>query len=233
MKRKMIRFALGVWCGCFPDITLPAAKACCWAREEAASQPKPHPDVWRKERREGNMGASTREAEELFLVPVECEALITLGSSSSITFSSLSTPDKASLMKYNLILLIILGLLTPAMAAEKTAKPSGRAQVAAKTLTPAERTRLLSILNEGDDQALQSLPGIGATRAVAIKKARPLTDPVALVKVEGIGDSTLVDIVAHAKAGFPEAKKEEAEVPQAPARKPAPAKSGSASKRPE
>lgn len=105
-----------------------------------------------------------------------------------------------------LILLLALGIFTPAMAAEKTAKPSGRVQVAAKMLTPAERLKLLSILNEGDDQALQSLPGIGATRAAAIKKARHLTDPVDLVKVEGIGDQTFVDIITHAKAGFPERK---------------------------
>lgn len=148
-------------------------------------------------------------------------------------FSRLSAPTSASLMKYHLILLIILGLFTPAMTAEKTAKPSGRAQVAAKTLTPVERTRLLTILNEGDDPALQSLPGIGATRTSAIKNARPFTDPVDLVKVEGIGDSTLVEIVAHANAGFPEAKKEEAEAPHAPARKRTPAKSGSATKKPE
>lgn len=107
-------------------------------------------------------------------------------------------------MKHLLILLLSLGLLTTGMTAEKTAKPSGRVQVAAKMLTPAERLKLLGILNEGDDQALQSLPGIGATRAVAIKKARHLTDPVDLVKVEGIGDQTFVDIIAHAKAGFPD-----------------------------
>jgi hypothetical protein len=117
-------------------------------------------------------------------------------------------------MKYHLILLLLLSLITPAMTAEKTAKPSGRAQVAAKTLTPAERLRLLSILNEGDDIALQSLPGIGATRAAAIKKARPLTDTLDLVKVEGIGDSMLVEIVAHAKAGFPDRRAGKAETPK-------------------
>lgn len=109
-------------------------------------------------------------------------------------------------MKHLLILLLSLGLLTTGMTAEKTAKPSGRVQVAAKMLTPAERLKLLGILNEGDDQALQSLPGIGSTRAVAIRKARPIIDPVDLVKVEGIGDQTFVDIITHAKAGFPERK---------------------------
>ncbi len=109
-------------------------------------------------------------------------------------------------MKNLLILLVLLGLFLPAMAAEKTTNPSGRVQVAAKTLTPAERTRLLGILNEGDGSALQSLPNIGETRAGAIKKARPIIDPVDLVKVEGIGDQTFVDIIAHAKSGFPALK---------------------------
>ena len=109
----------------------------------------------------------------------------------------------ASPMKHLLILLLYFGALTPGMTAEKAAKPSGRVQVAAKMLTPAERLRLLGILNEGDDQVLQSLPGIGATRAAAIRKARPILDPVELVKVGGVGDQIFVDIIAHAKAGFP------------------------------
>jgi DNA uptake protein ComE-like DNA-binding protein len=116
-------------------------------------------------------------------------------------------------MKHLTILLLLLGMITPAMTAERTAKTSGRAQVAAKTLTPAERLKLLSILNEGDDMALQSLPGIGATRSAAIKKARPFTAPLDLVKVEGIGDSMLVEIVAHAKAGFPDRRAGKAETP--------------------
>ncbi len=126
------------------------------------------------------------------------------GSSFSVRVSSLGLLNEASPMKHLLIFLFALGIFMPAVAADKPAKPSGRVQVAAKMLTPAERLKLLSILNEGDDQALQSLPGIGATRAAAIKKARHLIDPIDLVKVEGIGDQTFVDIIAHAKAGFPD-----------------------------
>lgn len=143
-------------------------------------------------------------------------------------------------MKLIITCLLTLGLASFSIAAETPAKkkssakakaeatsdaPSGKAQAAAKSLTPSQRTKLLDLLNQGDDKALQSLPGIGETRAAAIKKARPIKDPVDLVKVEGIGDETLSDIVAHAKAGFPGADKE------APAKKKAPAKTKSSSKK--
>ncbi len=104
-----------------------------------------------------------------------------------------------------------------AAATEKAAKgePSEKAVATAKTLTPSQKTKLLDILNKGDDKALQSLPGIGETRAKSIVKARPFTDAVDLVKINGIGDATLEDIVAHAKAGFPA----EAAKKKAPAKK--------------
>ena len=123
-------------------------------------------------------------------------------------------------MKRCHILLILSLLLMPVMAAErqvkkeapaqKPDKPSGRAQVAAKSLTPAQKTKLLTLLNQRDAEALQSLPGIGATRAAAIMKARPILEPVDLVQVEGIGEETLVDIVAHVQAGFPSKAKNDA-----------------------
>ncbi len=107
-------------------------------------------------------------------------------------------------MKHCLLLIISLCFASTVVGADKTAKPSGRVQVAAKTLAPAQRTKLLEILNSGDDVTLMSLPHIGQTRALAIMKARPIINLVDLVKVEGIGDQTFVDIIVHAKAGFPE-----------------------------
>ena len=137
-------------------------------------------------------------------------------------------------MKAILALALLLCAALPGTGAEAAPKkkpaareaaqaeaPSGKAQAIADSLTPAQKTKLLALLNEGDEKALTGLPGIGKTRAAAIQKARPLGDPVELVKVEGIGDATLADIVAHAKAGFPErAKADEA----AEAKKPAGAK---------
>ncbi len=127
-------------------------------------------------------------------------------------------------MKYLFAVLLLLGMSFSVQAAEAPAKkkaaakaeakvdaPSAKAQAVAKTLTPLQKTKLLDLLNKGDDKALQSLPGIGEARAKSIVKARPIADPVDLVKVDGIGDAILAEIVAHAKAGFPVEKKNEAE----------------------
>jgi DNA uptake protein ComE-like DNA-binding protein len=119
------------------------------------------------------------------------------------------------MMKFLLISLILCTAVVPVTHADppkknattqpsqKPDKTSGRAKVAAKSLKPDERTKLLDLLNLGDAAALQSLPGIGQTRAAALIKARPFLDPIDLLKAEGIGEQTLVDIVVHVQAGFP------------------------------
>jgi DNA uptake protein ComE-like DNA-binding protein len=153
-------------------------------------------------------------------------------------------------MKLIITCLLTLGLASLSIAAETPAKkkstakpaaaikpeaasegPSLKAMALAKTLTPSQRTKLLDLINDGDVKAVQSLPGVGETRAAAIKKARPFKDPVDLVKVDGIGDVTFAEIVAHAKAGFPEATKEEPAKPKTEAKKKAPAKAKTASKK--
>jgi hypothetical protein len=58
-----------------------------------------------------------------------------------------------------------------------------------------------------------------------VKKARPLKEPVDLMKIDGIGEGVFADIVAHAKAGFPEATK-----PEAPAKPKSSAKKKTATK---
>ena len=100
-----------------------------------------------------------------------------------------------------------------AKKAEKPASPSAskdEAEAITKTLTPAQKTKLLEIINKGDDAALTSLPGVGSRRAAAIKKARPFASPADLTSVKGISTAGLTDIVAHAKAGFPAASPEAA-----------------------
>lgn len=119
-------------------------------------------------------------------------------------------------MKYLLVVLLLVGYTLPGHAAEATVKkkapvkteakeetPSAEAVAIAKTLTPSQKSKLLELINKGDDAALQSLPGIGPAKAKGIVKARPFATPAELVKVTGIGEETLADIVAHAKAGFP------------------------------
>ena len=91
----------------------------------------------------------------------------------------------------------------PAKAEAQEKVPSPEAMAIVKALTPSQKTKLMDLINAGNDEALQSLPGIGPAKAKAIAKARPFASPVDLVKVDGIGDATLAEIVAHAKAGFP------------------------------
>jgi len=148
-------------------------------------------------------------------------------------------------MKRILFALLSLSLISVSIAAEAPAKkksaakakaeattdaPSAKAQALSKSLTAAQRTKLLDIINKGDEKTLQTLPGIGETRAVAVKKARPFADPVDLVKVDGVGEGTLEEIVAHAKAGFPEDTKPEPAKIKEEAKK-APAKAKSAAKK--
>lgn len=100
----------------------------------------------------------------------------------------------------------------------ETAKPSAKVAAIAKTLTPTQNTKLLDLLNEGDDRALQSIPGVGKTRAAAIKKARPFADVTDVVGVEGVGEVTLAEMVKHAKAGFPQPEKKAEPEKKAPAK---------------
>jgi DNA uptake protein ComE-like DNA-binding protein len=118
-----------------------------------------------------------------------------------------------------------------APAAEE-AKPSAKVEAIAKTLTPSQKTKLLALLNDGDEKELQTIPGVGETRAAAIKKARPFADVTNVVKVEGIGDATFAEMVAHAKAGFPQPEKKESKEEPAEKKK-APAKSKAAAKKKE
>lgn len=125
-------------------------------------------------------------------------------------------------MKYLLVVLLLVGCSFPLSAAETVAKkkapakteakeeaPSAKAEAAAKSLTAAQKTKLLDLVNTGDDDALQSLPGIGPGKAKNIVKGRPYAEPVDLLKVDGIGDGTFEAIVKHAKDGFPEKLKKE------------------------
>lgn len=98
----------------------------------------------------------------------------------------------------------------PKAPAAEEAKPSAKVDAIAKTLTASQKTKLLALLNDGDNAELMTIPGVGETRAAAIKKARPFADVTTVLKVEGIGDATFAEMVAHAKAGFPQPEKKEA-----------------------
>ena len=137
-------------------------------------------------------------------------------------------------MKHIITVLLLLGVALPMMAAEKKSsakkkpaaaekkaapaeeKASSKSEAEAKTLTAAQKTKLMKVINEGDDKALMAIPGIGETRAAAVKKARPVKDVLDLLKIDGIGEGTFSEIIAHAKTGMPDAAKKT----EAPAEKP-------------
>jgi hypothetical protein len=123
-------------------------------------------------------------------------------------------------MKLILLSILLCSLAAPIMAADPAPKkkadsaesakkskkekaPSAEAQALSDSLSAAQKTKLLKLLNEGDDKALAALPGVGVVRAVAIKAARPFAAPTDLLKVVGIGDATFKEIIEHAKADFP------------------------------
>lgn len=113
-----------------------------------------------------------------------------------------------------LVAFLVALALSSSLAVAQTApqkksppKPSAKVEAVAKTLSLLESAQLLSLLNEGDLAALMTLPGIGEVRAKAIQKVRPLADVTHLVKAEGIGEGTFAQIVAYAKAGFPQPEK--------------------------
>ena len=107
----------------------------------------------------------------------------------------------------------------PAKAAEKpAAKPAKPAAGAVdpadqvlldhadkelKKLTPAQNAALLKLGNEGTPEELLTIPGIGETKAAAIKKARPLKSAAQLIMVDGIGEATFNGIVEWVKDGMP------------------------------
>lgn len=122
-------------------------------------------------------------------------------------------------MKSLLAFLAVLTLSFSLSAAETAPpkkspeKPSAKVEAVAKTLAPQERAQLLTLLNQGDLAALMAIPGIGEVRAKGIQKARPLADVTNVVSVDGIGEGIFAQMVAYAKAGFPQPEK------KAPAKK--------------
>lgn len=113
----------------------------------------------------------------------------------------------------------------PKAPATAEAKPSAKVEAIAKTLTASQKTKLMALLNDGDAKALETIPGVGETRAAAIKKARPFAEVTDVVNVEGIGEGTFAEMVAHAKAGFPQPeKKTEPAKKTEPTKKKAPTK---------
>ena len=67
-------------------------------------------------------------------------------------------------------------------------------------LTTTQKSKMLSLLNEGDAEQLASIKGISTTRATAIEKARPFNSIDEVVLVRGIGETTFAGVIAHARS---------------------------------
>ena len=70
-------------------------------------------------------------------------------------------------------------------------------------LTPAQRTKLLDLVNKGDTKAVQEIDGVGEGKAANIIKDRPYTSVEDIIMVDGIGESTFEKIIKFAKGQQP------------------------------
>lgn len=85
-----------------------------------------------------------------------------------------------------------------ASAAKANARQAIEQQVAA--LPDAQRAQLLDLVNQGKEEALSALPGIGGVRSKAIQAARPFANIEDLLRVPGIGTATLAKILKQGPA---------------------------------
>lgn len=94
------------------------------------------------------------------------------------------------------------------------------------TLTPAQRTKLMDLVNKGDTKAIQEIDGVGEGKAGNIIKDRPYTNAEDIIMVDGIGESTFEKIIKFAKGEQPKDDAKPAEKKPAPVagKKPADAK---------
>lgn len=104
-------------------------------------------------------------------------------------------------MRVLLVFFLVLVAVLP--AADKNGKIPARIDAIAQMLSQAQRSRLLDLLNKGRDDSLRALPGVGKSRLAAIKSARPYNDITEITLIPGVGEGTFIDLVKHARAGFP------------------------------
>lgn len=92
---------------------------------------------------------------------------------------------------------------TPKTNAAKSApakSASAKEPTGGTSLTSAQQTRLLALLNEGTFEELDAIPGIAATRADSIVSERPFTSVSEVALVSGVGAATFEKILAHGKS---------------------------------
>lgn len=85
------------------------------------------------------------------------------------------------------------------LAKARMMKLEAEAKKIASKLTTTQKSKLLALLNDGDQDKLTGIEGIGESRSEAIKDARPLKRVEDLQKVKGVGLKTFSDVVDHGK----------------------------------
>mgnify|MGYP000886458093 CR=1 FL=1 len=93
---------------------------------------------------------------------------------------------------------------SPAVQAKRKPVATGAVKTAPTVmekspLTPSQEGKLLALLNEGGTDELEAIPGVAATRAASIAKARPFSGVHEVILVDGIGNATYEKILAHGK----------------------------------
>ncbi|HVJ46122.1 MAG TPA: helix-hairpin-helix domain-containing protein [Luteolibacter sp.] len=77
------------------------------------------------------------------------------------------------------------------------------------TLSSAQKTKLLDLLNKGDTKALGEINGIGEKRAATIIAKRPYSTVEDLALVDDIGEKTFTNVVTFGKGEQPAPVKKE------------------------
>lgn len=79
----------------------------------------------------------------------------------------------------------------------------------AEKLMPAQRTRLLDLVNKGDAKSMQEIDGVGGGKAANVIKDRPYTSVEDIIMVDGIGLKTSSNSPGSAPEGRGEARAQE------------------------
>jgi DNA uptake protein ComE-like DNA-binding protein len=89
---------------------------------------------------------------------------------------------------------------------QRRAKFEIEAKKIADQLSPSQRTKLLTFINDSKSDELAAIRGVGKSRSAAIEKARPIESIEDLPKVKGVGLKTLAEVVDHGRGVTAEEK---------------------------
>lgn len=81
----------------------------------------------------------------------------------------------------------------------KAEKIEEEARKIASVLTPAQRTKLLALLNSAEAGELMGIGGVGKSRGAAIEKARPIASVEKIRGIKGLGPKTFEGMVAYGR----------------------------------